>query len=136
MCRPKTKRGADRVARPIAAAGLAIGLGVWLAGCSDIYTDRRETVALGGGDATAANEVTQMVDPWPRQSGDKNIAYNGQRMQAAVERYRNNVVIPPIGATTSEVVIPPGATAAAPPSSGTPAAASGAPNAPTTTASQ
>ena len=27
--------------------------------------------------------------------GDKNIAFNGQKMQAAVERYRTDKVIPP-----------------------------------------
>ncbi len=42
-----------------------------------------------------------MVDPWPRGSGNRNIAYNGQKMQAAVERYRTDRVIPPTSATTS-----------------------------------
>jgi hypothetical protein len=121
MCRPKTKRAARLVAPAIAATGLA----VWLAGCSDIYLDHRDTVGLSGGDAVAANEATQMVDPWPPRSGDNNIAFNGQRMQAAVERYRNSRVIPPVGATTSGVDAAPaeaapaapagpGATAAAP----------------------
>ena len=95
MCRPKTKFGADRGARLIAAAVAVIGLGISLAGCSDIYTDRRETVALSAGDAIAANEATQMVDPWPPNSGDKNIASNGQKMQSAVERYRTGKVIQP-----------------------------------------
>ena len=53
MCRPKTKRGTRRAARLIAGSIAAIGLGAWLAGCSDIYLDRRETIALGGGDAVA-----------------------------------------------------------------------------------
>ncbi len=35
--------------------------------------------------------------------GDKNIAFNGQRMQAAVERYRHNRVIPPVNATTTSM---------------------------------
>ena len=95
MCRPRTKRGTKRAARLIAGALAAIGLGTWLAGCSDIYWDRRETLALGGGDAVAANEVSQMVDPWPPYSGDKNLAFNGQKMQAAVERYRTDKVTPP-----------------------------------------
>ena len=33
-----------------------------LAGCSE-YIDRRDNVALGGGNAVATNKVTQMVDP-------------------------------------------------------------------------
>jgi hypothetical protein len=85
-----------------ALAGI-VGLGALLGGCSDIYYDRRETVSLGAGDDLAANRVAQMVDPWPRYVGDKNIAFNGQRMQAANERYRFNRVIPPVNVTTSSM---------------------------------
>ena len=35
---------------------LAALLGALLAGCSDIYFDRRDTIALGAGDAIAANQ--------------------------------------------------------------------------------
>jgi hypothetical protein len=80
-----------------AAALVATTLG----GCSDIYYDRRDTIALGADDAVATNRVTHMVDPWPRHSGNNNIAFNGERMQAASERYRQNKVTPPVGATTS-----------------------------------
>ena len=65
------------------------------------YLDRRDSIELSAGDANASNIAMQMVDPWPRYAGDKNIAYNGQRMQAAVERYRNNQVIPPRGISAS-----------------------------------
>lgn len=87
MCRPKT----ECAARTLAAA---VTLGALLAGCSNLYYDRRDTIALGGGNAVAANMVEQTVDPWPAHSGDVNIATNGQRMQAAVERYRTNKVTP------------------------------------------
>ena len=38
-----------------------------LGGCSPYgeYLDRRDTIALSGGNAVATNAVTQMVDPWP-----------------------------------------------------------------------
>jgi hypothetical protein len=120
MSRPKTNRGTDRAARAVAGCLAAIGLGGWLAGCSDIYLDRRETIALGGGDAVAANEATQMVDPWPRESGNKNIAFNGQKMQVAVERYRTGRVIPPIASTTSVIEAPPADAASAAPLSPSP----------------
>ena len=55
------------------------------------------------GDAVAANKVTQMVDPWPPASANKNIAFNGEKMQTAVERYRQGRIIPPVNATTSSV---------------------------------
>jgi hypothetical protein len=93
MCRPKTERGTKRVLRAIA---VGVTLAAALAGCSDLYYDRRETVALSAGDAVAGNMVEQMVDPWPPRSGDTNIAFNGQKMQSAVERYRTDVVTPPV----------------------------------------
>jgi hypothetical protein len=93
MCRPRT----NRAARVVAGVWTVIGLGIWLAACSnaDMYLDRRDSIALGAGDAVAGNAVTQMVDPWPPTSGDKNIAFDGQKMQSAVERYRTDKVIPP-----------------------------------------
>ena len=95
MSRPRTKR----VNRTIAAAVILASM---LTGCSGLYYDRRDTIALSGGDAIAANEVTQMIDPWPAHSGNANIASNGQKMQSAVERYRTNKVIAPVSPTTLE----------------------------------
>lgn len=66
------------------------------------YLDRRETISLHAGDAVATNKVTQMVDPWPAHSANNNIAFNGDRMQKAVERYRNNKVTSPDSMTSSD----------------------------------
>jgi hypothetical protein len=97
-------------ARPLAAA---LVLGGLLAGCStDIYRDRRETIALGADDAVAANKVTQMIDPWPAASGNRNIPGEGHRVAAAIERYRTGKVIRPVGTGTSSTNY--GAPAAAP----------------------
>ncbi|MEX0841573.1 MAG: hypothetical protein WEC82_02415 [Xanthobacteraceae bacterium] len=74
---------------------------VALTGCSDLYYDRREAIELSAGDAIKTNQVTQMVDPWPPYSANRNIAFNGQKMQSAVERYRTNRVIPPVSGMTS-----------------------------------
>jgi hypothetical protein len=73
-----------------------------LSGCSTLYFDRRETVVPYAGDAKAVNQVTMMVDPWPPYSGNRNIAFNGERMQGAVERYRTRNVIRPMSALTSD----------------------------------
>lgn len=81
----------------------AVMLGALVAGCSDIYFDRRETIALHAGDAMATNRVTHTIDPWSPASGNRNIAFNGEKMQTAVERYRTNRIIPPVNATTSSV---------------------------------
>ena len=62
----------------------ALLLGAALAGCSDdAYLDRRETVALHAGDAMATNRVTHTIDPWSPASANRNIAFNGERMQTA-----------------------------------------------------
>jgi hypothetical protein len=82
--------------RVIALAGV-LGL---LAGCSE-YVDRRETISLSGGDSVASDKVTHMVDPWPRDSANRNIAFNGEKMEAAVNRYRTDRVYPPSGIGTS-----------------------------------
>jgi hypothetical protein len=76
-------------------------LGTMLGGCSDLYFDRRDTVALGADDHIATDRVAQMVDPWPPYVGKRQIAFDGQKMQSAVERYRNNRVVPPVNVTTS-----------------------------------
>jgi type IV pilus biogenesis protein CpaD/CtpE len=84
----------------------AIGFAGMLAGCStpEFYLDRRETISFGAGDAIAANIAAQTVDPWPRAAGNRNIASDGERMQAAVERYRQNKVTPLRSLSTSSVV--------------------------------
>jgi hypothetical protein len=82
-----------------------------LTGCSDIYFDRRETISLSAGDAIKANQVTHMVDPWPPHSANRNIAFDGQKMQSAVERYRTNKVTAPVNATTSSAGYVPAAPA-------------------------
>jgi hypothetical protein len=81
--------------------GLALmALVAALAGCSE-YLDRRETISLGGGNSIASNKIVQMADPWPRASADRNIAFNGAKMESAMERYRTNRVIQPRGIDTS-----------------------------------
>ena len=82
---------------------LAVGvlLSATLGGCSDIYFDRRDTVSLVSGEAMAANRVTHTVDPWSAASGNRNIAYSGEKAAVAAERYRTGRVIPPVNATTS-----------------------------------
>ena len=91
-----SRSGTRPVVRTVAAA-LAVGaLGMTIGGCSQIYLDRRDTLALSAGDGIAANQAVQVIDPWPPRSGNTNIVFNGQRMQAAAERYRTNTVVQPV----------------------------------------
>ncbi len=76
-------------------------LAAMLAGCSDIYYDRRDTVSFAANDAVATALATQTIDPWPRASANRNIAANGVVVQSAVERYRTCQVIQPKGTSTS-----------------------------------
>jgi hypothetical protein len=94
--------------RPFSNSMRALALGLVLAtlsGCSE-YLDRRDTISLQGGDAVATDKVTQMVDPWPRVSADKNIGFDGARMESATERYRTNRTYPPNGGGTSATYQP------------------------------
>ena len=92
--------------RPFSNKLRAFALGALLSvlgGCSPYgeYLDRRDTIALSAGNAVATDAVTHMVDPWPRASANRDIAFNGPKMEIAAERYRTNKVIVPRGIGTS-----------------------------------
>lgn len=90
-----------RSLQKIKLAACALVAATALTGCSDIYLDRRESISLAAGDDVYSNQVAQMVDPWPANSANRNISYNGEKMSSAVERYRTNKVTPINGASTS-----------------------------------
>jgi hypothetical protein len=108
---------------PVRMLAPLVGLSVLCAACSDLYLDRRETIALPAGDALAGDKVVHIIDPWPPGSHNRRIASNGERMQAAAERYRTNRVTAPRSMTTSSVVT----TSAGSGGAATPAAASSPP---------
>jgi hypothetical protein len=81
--------------------GAGVLLATMLAGCSDLYYDRRDPVSFGANDAVATAVATQTIDPWPRASADRRIAANGVVVQSAVERYRTCQVIQPRGTSSS-----------------------------------
>jgi hypothetical protein len=87
----------------IRALGAVLVFSTVLASCSDLYYDRRETVAFGAGDAVAANAAVQTIDPWPRGSDKRDFSTNGPRMAGAIERYRTGRIIQPQGTGTSSV---------------------------------
>ena len=85
-------------ARAVAAV---VGLSIIVAGCSDIYFDRRETIMFGADDALASNLAAQTIDPWPASSIDRRAPANGDRVAAAIKRYRTGRVFIPTGNATS-----------------------------------
>lgn len=92
-------RFVDALAAPAVIA--VVGLGTILTGCSDIYYDRRESILFGANDAVASNTAVQTIDPWPPSSVDRRAPANGERVAAAIKRYRTGRVFIPIGNATS-----------------------------------
>jgi hypothetical protein len=119
---PLFQRRTERLFLGVVLIALAGGT---LGGCSDIYYDRRDSISLASGDAVNANKVVQMVDPWPAHSVKRNIAFNGEKTQAAVERYRTGRIIPPVNATTSSVAYQQAQQAANSSAAGTPSSGGG-----------
>jgi hypothetical protein len=78
-----------------------VGICAVLAGCSDIYFDRRESILFGADDAVASNMAVQTIDPWPSASANRRAPANGERVAAAIKRYRTGRVFIPIGNATS-----------------------------------
>ena len=64
-------------------------------------------VTAHAGDGIAANQAVQVIDPWPPHSGNTNLVFNGQRMQAAAERYRTNTVVQPGDPMAPQAVVAP-----------------------------
>ena len=50
---------------------------------------RSQTVTLSAGNAAKSNEAIQVIDPWPRYVYDTHIPGDGQRLAAAVDRYKD-----------------------------------------------
>ncbi|MBS0535012.1 MAG: hypothetical protein JSR72_13220 [Proteobacteria bacterium] len=71
-----------------------------LAGCSE-YLDRTDTMSRQSGNAIQTEKLTQMVDPWPVASAERNIAFDGAVMEAGMTRYRTGRVIQPRGLNSS-----------------------------------
>jgi hypothetical protein len=90
------------IARAVAAT---IGFGVILSGCSDLYYDRRETILFGADNAVASNIAVQTIDPWPPGSENRRAPANGERVAAAIKRYRTGRVFTPIGNGTSSTYL-------------------------------
>ncbi|HEY2135817.1 MAG TPA: hypothetical protein VGH49_08000 [Xanthobacteraceae bacterium] len=80
---------------------VAVLLGSVLAGCSDLYYDRRETVTFAADEAVASAQATQIIDPWPAAAANRAHTSNGARVAGAIERYRTGQIIEPKGTDTN-----------------------------------
>jgi hypothetical protein len=86
-------------------------LGTMLGGCSDLYWDRRDTIAFWAGDAPASNVAIHTIDPWPPAAAKRRLTTNGELAQRAAERYRTNKTTPlrPIGTSSVQTSASPAA---------------------------
>jgi len=75
-----------------AVLALAVLSALVLAGCSDAYLDRRESVYFGAGNAQEVNAATHIINPLPPESADKYLLINGQLVQQSVSKYRTGKV--------------------------------------------
>jgi len=93
----------------------AVLLAAMLGGCSDLYWDRRDSVAFYAGDAPASNIAIHTIDPWPPEAAKRRLSTNGELMQKAAERYRTNKTTPlrPLGTSSVQTSAAPGAAAPA-----------------------
>ena len=73
----------------ILAAALSLGgcYGLYGNDEMDRYFQRSDTITMSAGDAKQVNAVTHTIHPWPRNVGDRRIAYDARRVGAAVTRY-------------------------------------------------
>lgn len=85
------------------AFGAAL-LAAALAACDPtIYRDSA-TPAPGYGNAVRQNNSVMIIDPQPATAANTNLDLDGRRAGIAIERYRNNKVIPPVRLRTSDVL--------------------------------
>ena len=93
----------------------AVALAMMLAGCSDLYWDRRDSIVFFAGDAPASNIAVHTIDPWPPAAAKRRLTANGELMQKAAERYRTNKTTPlrPLGTSSVQQGISGGAAPAA-----------------------
>jgi hypothetical protein len=52
------------------------------------YSDRRDAVTPGAGNAKDTNAAAHVIDPWPPYVGARNIPGDGKRAVDAIRRYR------------------------------------------------
>jgi hypothetical protein len=88
--------------KQLAAATL---LSFALTACADVYYDRRDAVHLSVGNSNASNIAVQTIDPWPRHAANRSILTNGEKIQPAIQRYKEGKVTQPRGLGTSSIDI-------------------------------
>jgi len=92
--------------------GLAM-LASSIAACdATMYRDSGTPAPGGYGNSVSQNNAVMIIDPQPATAANTDLDLDGRRAGIAIERYRQNKVIPPIQMRTSDVLPTKGSTAA------------------------
>jgi hypothetical protein len=70
-----------------AAAFTYSGAWAWDQDPAALYLERKDTIVSGAGDARDVNAATHIIDPWPRNVGNRRIPMSGERAAKTVECY-------------------------------------------------
>lgn len=92
-------------AKFLKSLGVTLALSVALSACADVYYDRRDAIHWSFGDANASNVAVHTIDPWPRHAANRDILTDGEKIQPAIQRYKEGKVTPPRGLGTSSIQI-------------------------------
>ena len=77
-----------------------------LASCQERrYLSRRDAITLGAGDATATNQATHTINPWPRDAKNTTIESDGKRVLIGVKRYQKNESLEPEGFESTTISV-------------------------------
>lgn len=79
-------------------------LAIAAAGCDPTIYRESGTPAPGYGNSVRTNAAVMIVDPQPVSAANTDIDLDGRRAGLAIERYRQNKVIPPLKLRTSDVL--------------------------------
>ncbi|GBF25988.1 hypothetical protein MnTg02_01024 [bacterium MnTg02] len=78
----------------------------FLASCEERrYLSRRDAITLGAGDATATNQATHTINPWPRDAKNTTIESDGKRVLVGVKRYQKNQSLEPEGLESTTISV-------------------------------
>jgi hypothetical protein len=84
--------------------GLAM-LASSIAACdATMYRDSATPAPGGYGNAVSQNNAVMIIDPQPATAANTDLDLDGRRAGIAIERYRQNKVIPPVQMRTSDVL--------------------------------
>ena len=90
--RPDNDFASMRIVLPIVSVlALAASSGAWAGeGFLDQYFVRSDSIAADAGNAKEVNSTIQIIDPWPRYSGNRRIRTDAARLTGPIQRYRAN----------------------------------------------